>query len=605
MATIQKAESKDAGIFSFENQTSVKKLSTKDIFPKMQISGITDPIDPKRISKKPTSCLNGGSMVKAGFVFLGTLGIYYLTRTKNIFSYFGLEVKNLKDVRSGEVMKVKSRENALTIGKNLEASKQVDGSSINKITQTYESKAGVVEFKEVKVEEIKSSQKEGAEKRRSIGRRSINIKNPIPDQYVVVGKSFSLTIDGSHVFNSKNSVFLEVTKIPDWINFPLNPTFVNLFPINNTWDIAVLENYAYVTAGELGLQIIDVSNPSNPVFKGSYSTPDNSEIDRVEVFGDYAYVGKSQGLDSSLRIIDITNPSNPTSKGLRLFDYIYDLVFSENYLYDLPANVGEMVLSGNHLYVANNHEGFRIVDISDPTNPTMKGSYNIADSFWVEGVDVSGNYAYVTALREYETGHDERGLHILDVSDPSNVTFKGAYDTAGWTSEVVLAGNYACVTDSFSGLLIIDVSDPSNPLFKGSYDTPHGIRKMAISENYLYTTGSGLQIIDLNLGRLKLSGTPSSAGTYSVSIRACNEEKECAADSFNVIVQSSFITSTEVGAIIAALFIPCTLVFCSTLIVFGGAEMVKQYRNKTLRSESKAIEGMKEEELKELEIGKV
>jgi hypothetical protein len=88
------------------------------------------------------------------------------------------------------------------------------------------------------------------------------------------------------------------------------------------------------------------------------------------------------------------------------------------------------------------------------------------------------------------------GLHIIDISDPSNPTLKGLYDTPGDAYGVAVSGNYAYVADRYSGLQIIDISNPSNPTFKGSYDTPEGARGVALSGNYAYVTACnyGLQM---------------------------------------------------------------------------------------------------------------
>jgi hypothetical protein len=47
-------------------------------------------------------------------------------------------------------------------------------------------------------------------------------------------------------------------------------------------------HYAYVAAQYVGLQVIDMSNPANPRWVGSYDTP--GEARAVAVAGNYAYV---------------------------------------------------------------------------------------------------------------------------------------------------------------------------------------------------------------------------------------------------------------------------------------------------------------------------
>ncbi len=91
--------------------------------------------------------------------------------------------------------------------------------------------------------------------------------------------------------------------------------------------------------------------------------------------------------------------------------------------------------------------------------PTLVGNY---DGF-ARGVQVVGNYAYVAG--------DGSGLQIIDISNPTTPTLKGNYNTSGNASNVQVVGNYAYVADQNSGLQIIDISNPTNPTLKGNYDT--------------------------------------------------------------------------------------------------------------------------------------
>ena len=142
------------------------------------------------------------------------------------------------------------------------------------------------------------------------------------------------------------------------------------------------------------------------------------------------------------------------------------------------------------------------------------------------------------------------------------------------------------------GLQIIDISDPSNPTFKGSYNTPfpsaaYGI---ALSGNYAYIAyASGLQIIAPNLDKLILSGTPSSIGTYKVDIKACNEAKECVTDIFDIIVKNSSSTDIDLTTILIIISsitvaICSTANFCCLVITGGGIVTFIRYRNKKILS---------------------
>ena len=78
-------------------------------------------------------------------------------------------------------------------------------------------------------------------------------------------------------------------------------------------------------------------------------------------------------------------------------------------------------------------------------------------------MSVAGSYAYVA--------DDDRGLQILDISNPAAPTLAGSYDTRGYAYGVSVVGNYAYVADGVSGLQILNISNPAAPTLVGTYDT--------------------------------------------------------------------------------------------------------------------------------------
>ncbi|MFN9169985.1 MAG: DUF4347 domain-containing protein [Dolichospermum sp.] len=213
------------------------------------------------------------------------------------------------------------------------------------------------------------------------------------------------------------------------------PTLVGEWDIlNDANAVTVVGNYAYAVRDRL--EIIDISNPTTPTFKGNYDT---DYAYGVQVVGNYAYV--ADGF-SGLQIIDISNPTTPTLKG--------------NYDRDYATDVQVV---GNYAYVADGDSGLQIIDISNPTNPTLKGNYDTSGS--AQSVQVVGSYAYVTNYGF--------GLQIIDISNPTTPTLKGNYDTSGYAQSVQVVGNYAYVADS--GIQLIYISNPNTPTLKGNYDT--------------------------------------------------------------------------------------------------------------------------------------
>ncbi len=185
--------------------------------------------------------------------------------------------------------------------------------------------------------------------------------------------------------------------------------------------------------------------------------------DRLSRTGIYAYVAD---LDGSLRVIDVSDPANPTEVG---FCGIYS-----------PRDV---CVSESYAYLADSQAGLRIMDISDPTNPYVAGTYNTDD--YAIGVYASGSYAYVT---------DNDSLLIVDISDPANPTLVGSFDNGyHFASDVYVSGNYAYAGAQFNnlkgGILILDVSDPENPFELGFYELTQDwfwVEECVVSGSYAY-----------------------------------------------------------------------------------------------------------------------
>ncbi|MFH1422925.1 MAG: PKD domain-containing protein [Planctomycetota bacterium] len=154
--------------------------------------------------------------------------------------------------------------------------------------------------------------------------------------------------------------------------------------------------------------------------------------------------------------------------------------------YDMQGEAKNVYVKGNYAYVIDWDSGLLIIDISDPSNPTLSGSYNKQH---IESVCVSGNYAYLT---------DSSALQILNISDTSNPILVGSYNTPGQSVSVYLSGNYAYVSD-FLGLRIFNISDPLNATLAGSYDTLGSAWYTYVNGNYAYVADgpNGLQIIQI------------------------------------------------------------------------------------------------------------
>jgi hypothetical protein len=194
------------------------------------------------------------------------------------------------------------------------------------------------------------------------------------------------------------------------------------------------------------------------------------------------------GSGGGVYILDLSVPSAPVK--------LSELVQTRGIVYGLSYE-----LSNSMLYIADGIAGLEIWDISNPSFPTIVGSWDTPGQ--ANGVTVSGSYAYVADA--------DSGLRVIDVSIPSNPTEVGYCDTPDDARDVAVSGSYAYVADGTAGLRVIDVSSPSNPTEVGYYDTPDIAVGVAVSGYYAYVADfrAGLQIYEfLGVGVEEEKPTP-------------------------------------------------------------------------------------------------
>jgi hypothetical protein len=231
-----------------------------------------------------------------------------------------------------------------------------------------------------------------------------------------------------------------------------------------------------------------------------------NRIDRpvytVAVQGNYLYMGRG----SKFTIYDISKMEQPT--------FVSELVVSAY------GNIEEMVIVGNYAYaILEDGRGalgsFTIIDITNPKSPYERGSIGTG---YPRGIEVFGNFAYIAAT-EY--------LEIVDVSNPDDPQDVGFYDN-GTTMDVAILDGYAYLAQEERGLHIVDVSDPSNPRRRGVLDVAFHIGKQTYSisgrvigtdnepiANATISTNMGVSATTDTNGMYTLHGIP--AGAYSIT----------------------------------------------------------------------------------------
>ncbi len=275
---------------------------------------------------------------------------------------------------------------------------------------------------------------------------------------------------------------------------------------NNENQLTVSGDYAYVTAGAAGLYIVDISDPTTPSTAGLYNTPDYAYS--VALAGNTAFVGDG----SSIQVINVTNPANPTflgsfatagtvfglqaygnylyaaggSNGLQVLNITNPSVPTLTGSYDTPSSAYNVFVDGDYVYVADWATGLIVVDNFDPSNPIPLRSVDTPGA--AHDVEVVGNYAYIA-----DWGN---GLTIVDVYNSITPSLADAYDTPSSAYQVFIEGNYAYVGSYLGGLRIINITDPHNLNEVGYYD-PGSISSVWVEGDFAYLGTGGLTVINV------------------------------------------------------------------------------------------------------------
>jgi len=189
------------------------------------------------------------------------------------------------------------------------------------------------------------------------------------------------------------------------------------------------ENYIYAAASDNGLAVIDITDVANPNWLTSNETYYG---EAVGVGGNVAALSKWD----DVFFFDLTDPANPVLKG-----NLGDALNIEDWH---GVGAGGIAISGNHAFIVN-ADTLRLFDISNLDAPAFVGKIAISEE-WDGAVSVSGDYAYVA--------DGSGGLRVIDVTDPANPTEVGYFDGAPFARGVTAAGAYAYVAEKSDGVTV-------------------------------------------------------------------------------------------------------------------------------------------------------
>ncbi|MBL9172725.1 MAG: hypothetical protein JNL10_04250 [Verrucomicrobiales bacterium] len=256
------------------------------------------------------------------------------------------------------------------------------------------------------------------------------------------------------------------------------------------------------------LKTLDVQDPTHPLVLGTCPSqvvgPEKADL---AISGSLAYVGGPGGLE----VFDISNPSQPVSLGR----------------FDAVGGVAQVVAAGTTVHLAGDL-GLSVVQVrtglpqelhwNDTHGPVLALNipYALAASasgggdvqFRVESGpgSISGNELTVTGLGTVvvvasQAGdavtlpvEERRAFNVPEV----RVRLAGLLDTGGSAGAVTLVHERAYIADGTGGLVIADLSNPDAPVQLGHYSGGGAIFRTMVEGNTAYLMGElGLEVVDV------------------------------------------------------------------------------------------------------------
>ncbi len=235
---------------------------------------------------------------------------------------------------------------------------------------------------------------------------------------------------------------------------------VSIFDISNISSVQHLGNYnplrtndgtfyhrmvvngttVYVIRRDGGIDVIDFSNETNPIYKNTYSYNTSTCYENVLLDGTMLY---SAVHTKGVEVIDVSDPVNP-----------------QHVRFISANNAFAAAKSGNYLFIADIEDGLVVIDSVDTAHPqTVK---KVKTTGGAQFIDINGNYAYVAV--------GASGFDIFDITTKSNPVFVKNYPGLGFCHHLVAQNNKVYMAE-WDIAEIVDVSNPSIPLLLAKEDT--------------------------------------------------------------------------------------------------------------------------------------
>lgn len=218
----------------------------------------------------------------------------------------------------------------------------------------------------------------------------------------------------------------------------------------------------FVSNGVNGLELIDISSISSPVFRSRYSTSGYALHADIEY--PYVYIADR---DQKVLQADFSDP-----------DTILPL-----FTYTSQSQVSDVAVSANYLFVAET-DGLSILRLFN-LNPYSRQSF-------------SDHLNYVVARHDTAFIVGNSSFFIVDCTNPNSSEIIGSYDNLSLAQGAAVIDTFAFVASSGAGLVALSIANPENPRELARYNPGQSIVTVDVGDGILFAGASTGQVYALD-----------------------------------------------------------------------------------------------------------
>jgi hypothetical protein len=334
------------------------------------------------------------------------------------------------------------------------------------------------------------------------GLRVVSVSDPdapwLVNTVSLTDAGLGVALAGDHAYVAAGYAGLQIVDI----STPGQEAIVGSFDTSRrAMSVAIDGDFAFIAAEWAGMLVVDISDPEDPI-EVNHVAPSVRTVG-VSLDGGQAFVAELSGgfrvvevpsplpapvlatmptvLDETITHLDLDEESGivyGAGHGTGLFGV---RLGSSEFLHQgsrtLPADVGDLVVQDGLAYVAYDHGGAAIFDVSDPRYLTGVGSIPIAGR--LVSMAVADSVVY------FATGTSLFGVFELGNNNATTVAL-----VSGQTTAVGLNGDFAYVASGNRQMHTVNIADPGAPVNTGVVVIEGSGEQVLVDGDYTYVITS-------------------------------------------------------------------------------------------------------------------